>query len=145
MSRKAKAKLALRSASRKLTKAYRVLATYRPPITALALAAVAAAVFLMGGGLYDLIQNPEVIIPRPGTIWITYPYTLLDQVIMESLISMVLWAAGFAGLILIYESTKYASEPSRAYYRFIVGVFLVLLAYFAGRYMLYELKLKPTG
>ena len=145
MSKKAKARLALKSVSRKLFRAYRTLAAYKPPATALAIAAVAVIIFLLGGGLYDIIQSPEVVIPRPGTIWITYPYTLLEQVIMESLISMVLWAAGFAGLVLIYESTKYADKPSRAYYRFIVGVFLILLAYFAGRYMLHELKLKPTG
>ncbi len=145
MSRKAKARLALRTASRKLGRAYRTLASFKPSASAIALAAVLAAAFLLGGGLYNIIQSPRVVIPRPGTIWITYPYTMLDQVLMESLISMVLWGLGFAGLYLIYDSTKYADEPHRAYYRFVIGVFLVLLAYFAGRYMLYELKMKPSS
>ncbi|HEW89709.1 MAG TPA: hypothetical protein ENG43_00015 [Candidatus Bathyarchaeota archaeon] len=145
MGKKAKARLALKSASRKLGRAYRTLAAYKPPATAVAIAVVAVVAFLLGGGLYDLIHSPRVVIPRPGTIWITYPYTMLDQVLMESIISMMLWGLGFAGLFLIYESTKYADEPSRAYYRFIIGVFLLLLAYFAGRYMLYELKMKPGG
>ena len=144
MSRRAKARLAMRKASRRLARAYRLLSAYKPSPLVVALAAVAVAIFLFGGGVYDVVVKPVVAVPRPRSIWVAYPYTLLEQWLMESIISMVSFAMGFAGLFLIYESTKYADDPHRAYYRFIVGVLLLLAAYFMGQYMLRVQKLKTV-
>ena len=41
----------------------------------------------------------------------------------------MLYALGFAGLLAIYQSTKYAYKPRQAYMMLIIGVSLLLLAY----------------
>ena len=124
-----------------LTRAYRRLSAYKPSPFLLAVLAVAATIFLFGGGLYDLIMSPVVVIPRPGALWVTYPYTMLEQTLMESMISMLYFAFGFIGLYLMYESTKYASEPYRAWVRFILGLLILITVFVLGQYMLRVQKL----
>ena len=41
----------------------------------------------------------------------------------------MLYAIGFAGLLAVYQSTKYAYKPRQAYMMLIIGVTLLLLAY----------------
>ncbi len=142
MSRKAKAKLAMKSVSKTLARGYRRLSAYKPSPLVIALAAVAVAIFLFGGGIYDIVASPLAAIPQPHALWIAYPYTLIEQTLLESIISMLTFALGFVGLVLIYESTKYADEPHRAWYRFIAGVMLLLMAYFMGQYVLRVQKLR---
>ena len=144
MSRRAKAKLALKGVSSKLGRAYRRLSAYKPSPFVLALVCVAVAIFFFGGGIYDVVVKPAPAVLRPRSIWVAYPYTLLEQWLVESIISMVFFAMGFAGLVLIYESTKYANDPQRAYYRLIVGLLLFLLAFSMAQYMLRVQKLKMT-
>jgi len=141
MSKKAKARLAFRSISKALGRAYRRLSAYKPSPFVIAILAVAAAIFLFGGGIYDLIMSPIVYIPRPGAVWVTYPYTMLEQTLMESIISMLYFAFGFIGLYLMYESTKYADEPYRAWMRFLPGLLILLAAFILGQYMLRVQKL----
>ncbi|HDI01121.1 MAG TPA: hypothetical protein ENF78_01640 [Candidatus Bathyarchaeota archaeon] len=141
MSKRAKARLALRSISRALGRAYRRLSALKPSPFVVAIIAVAAAIFLFGGGIYDLIMNPVVYIPRAGAMWVTYPYTMLEQTLMESMISMLYFAFGFIGLYLMYESTKYADEPYRAWIRFIPGLLILIAAFVLGQYMLRVQKL----
>ncbi len=41
----------------------------------------------------------------------------------------MLYAIGFAGLLAVYQSTKYAYKPRQAYMMLVIGVTLLLLAY----------------
>lgn len=145
MGRLAKVKLALKSASRALGRAYRRMSAYKPSTLIFALAAVAVAIFLFGGGLYNVVQMPPVAIFTRTGILIAYPLTLLEQLIIESIISMILFALGFAGVLLIYDSTKYADDPQRAYYRFVIGIALLWISYILCRYLLWEWHLKAGG
>ena len=144
MGRWAKVKLAFKRISLSITRAYRKLTAYKPSTLVMAFVGAAVAIMLLGGLLYDITARPAVALPRPGAIWVAYPLTLLEQFLIESLEAMVFFALGFAGLLLIYESTKYADDPYRAAVRFVIGVVLLLGAFFACRYLL-TLKTRPTG
>jgi len=144
MGRWAKVKLAFKRISLSITRAYRKLTAYKPSALVMAFVGAAVAIMLLGGLLYDITARPAVALPRPGAIWVAYPLTLLEQSLLESLEAMVFFALGFAGLLLIYESTKYADDPYRAAVRFVIGVVLLLGAFFACRYLL-TLKTRPTG
>jgi hypothetical protein len=41
----------------------------------------------------------------------------------------MLYAIGFAGVLIIYQSTKYAYKPRQAYIMLFIGVALLFLAY----------------
>ncbi len=41
----------------------------------------------------------------------------------------MLYGIGFAGLLAVYQSTKYAYKPRQAYMMLVIGVTLLLLAY----------------
>ena len=57
-----------------------------------------------------------------------YP-ELSQQFIADTIISVMLYAIGFVGLLTIYQSTKYAYNPRQAYMMLVIGVTLLLLAY----------------
>jgi hypothetical protein len=45
------------------------------------------------------------------------------------MVAMILYAFGIAGLVIVYQSTKYAYKPRQAYMMFLMGVVLLFLAY----------------
>ncbi|MEM2546874.1 MAG: hypothetical protein QXM37_04505 [Candidatus Bathyarchaeia archaeon] len=90
---------------------------------------LAIAIFLFGGGIYNLVSRPipSYYSPSFGFLFIN-PY-LSDQFIWDSLIATTLYALGIIGTLLMYQSTKYASHPRQAYIMLIVGVMLIIIAY----------------
>ena len=90
---------------------------------------VAFAVFLFGGGLLTITTRPDIAIyTQQGRFLFLYP-ALDGQFVMDTFMSSMLYALGFTGLLLMYQSTKSAFKPRQAYIGMIVGVSLVLLAY----------------
>jgi len=126
MSKKVKRQMS--SASYSLTKLYKKLATAQPSSLAISALAIAAAVFLFGGGLYNIIMKPYPAVYYGGRFYLLYP-ELGSQFIFDSLISMILYALGIVGVISMYQSTKYAYKPRQAYMIFLVGIALILIAY----------------
>lgn len=126
MSRKAKKKLS--SLSYSTQKLYRKISTAKPSALVLSVVAVAIAVFLFGGGLYDIIMKPLPSVYYGGRFLFLYPQ-LSEQFIADSMIAMILYSLGIIGLIVMYQSTKYAYKPRQAYMMFLVGAVLLLIAY----------------
>ena len=84
----------------------------------------------MGGGIYDIIERPLPIgITRTGRVITFYPYGINEQLLGESLLVMMLYGLGVAGLILTYQSTKFAYRPRQAYILLLIGICLVMLSY----------------
>lgn len=113
---------------------YQRITTAKPSTFIVSAVVIAIAIFLFGGGLYDIIQKPlpAVYYQNPNTgqgqfIFI-YPQ-LSEQFLSDSLVSMILFALGIVGLILMYQSTKYAYKPRQAYMMFMVAVVLLFMAY----------------
>jgi hypothetical protein len=111
-----------------LSRWFNRISTTKPSSFVVSVIVISYAIFLFGGGLYTLISSPlPAFYTGKGFIFI-YP-DLGRQFISDSVISAMLYAIGFAGLLAIYQSTKYAYKPRQAYMMLIIGVTLLLLAY----------------
>ena len=121
------------SLRRSIEKAYWRITTYKPSTFVIALIAIAIAIFLLGGGIYDILESgsiPIAIYSSSSGFIFLYPYqSLSDQFIAESAFIMILYAIGFAGFYVTYQSTKYAYKPRQAYTMLIAGLMFILLAY----------------
>ncbi len=127
MSRKVKKEIT--SASFSMTKLYRRISTAKPSTLIVSMIAVSLAVFLFGGGLYDITIKPFPAVYVSNRFLFIYPQSLSDQFIAESLITMILFVMGMTGLLLMYQSTKYAFKPRQAYMMFLIGAVFLFLSY----------------
>ncbi len=127
MSRKVKKEIT--SASFSMTKLYRRISTAKPSTLIVSMIAVSLAVFLFGGGLYDITIKPYPAVYVSNRFLFIYPQSLTDQFIAESLIAMILFVMGMTGLLLMYQSTKYAFKPRQAYMMFTIGTVFLLMSY----------------
>jgi len=107
---------------------YKRISQVRFSINLLAVAVVAVAIFLFGGGLYDLTMKPYPAVYYGGRFLFVYPQ-LSEQFISESIVAMALYSLGVIGTALVYESTRYAFKPRQAYLMFLAGSFLLIVAY----------------
>ncbi|MDI6846639.1 MAG: hypothetical protein QMD13_05235 [Candidatus Bathyarchaeia archaeon] len=126
MSRKVKKQVS--SLSYSINRFYRKISTAKPSTLILSVIAIAIAVFLFGGGLYNIIMKPLPSVYYGGRILVLYPQ-LSEQFITDSIIAMILYSLGIIGLIAMYQSTRYAYKPRQAYMMFLVGIVLLLLSY----------------
>jgi len=106
---------------------WRILAA-KPSIFIVAAIVTAFSLFLLAGGIYDILEQPLSAISWSGRVLFFYPY-LQAQVIIESAGVMVAYAMGVAGILLMYQSTKYAYKPRQAFMMLLSGVILILIAY----------------
>ena len=111
-----------------LSRWFRKISTARPSSFIISIIVIAYAVFLFGGGLYTLISSPLPAFYTGKSFIFLYP-DLGQQFISDSIIAIMLYGIGFAGLLAIYQSTKYAYKPRQAYMMLVIGVTLLLLAY----------------
>ena len=123
-----KVKREISSLSFSMSKLYRKISTIKPSTLILSIIAMAFAIFLFGGGLYDIIMKPLPAVYYGGRFVFLYPQ-LSEQFISDSIVAMILYTLGISGTIIMYQSTKYAYKPRQAYMMFLVGVVLLFLAY----------------
>jgi len=123
-----KVKREISSMSFTMNKFYRRISNIRPSAMILSILAMAFAVFLFGGGLYDIIMKPYPAVYYGGRFIFLYP-DLSMQFIGDSIEAMMLFTLGVIGLVAVYQSTKYAYKPRQAYMLFLVGVVLLFLTY----------------
>ncbi|MBS7633800.1 hypothetical protein KEJ15_09370 [Candidatus Bathyarchaeota archaeon] len=116
------------SLSFSFSRLYRKIATAKPSTLMLSAIVLSFTIFLFGGGLYDIIMKPLPAVYYSGRFIFLYPQ-LSEQFISDSIIATILYTFGIAGLLLLYQSTKYAYKPRQAYMTFIAGIILVMLAY----------------
>ena len=105
------------------------MVTAKPSIFVTAVLVVAASLFLLGGGIYDILEKPLFAIVASGRIITYYPYDVNAQFLVESIIVMVIYAIGIVGFLLTYQSTKYAYSSRQAYRLLLVGCILIIVAY----------------
>jgi hypothetical protein len=120
------------SVSFSLSRWFRRLSTNAPSTFLITVVGISYTVFLLGGGLYTLI-GPDAAAHQPsayynGRFYFLYP-DISHQFISDTIISAVLYALGFVGLLVIYQSTKSAYKPRQAYMMLVIGVTFLLLAY----------------
>jgi VIT1/CCC1 family predicted Fe2+/Mn2+ transporter len=100
-------------------------------------------VFLLGGGLYDVIQAPLPAATYQGRILIVYP-GLSEQFLGDSAVAMMIYSVGIAGILLMYQSTRYAFKPRQAYLMLMIGLVFLFVAYvFLEATIAYKIAGKP--
>jgi len=126
MSKKVKRQASSMSFS--LSRWFSKISTTKPSSLVISIVVIAYTIFLFGGGLYTIISSPLPAFYTGSGFIFLYP-ELGRQFIADTVISVMLYAIGFAGLLAIYQSTKYAYKPRQAYMMLVIGVTLLLLAY----------------
>ena len=116
------------SLSFSVNRLYRTIANAKPSNLLIPTLAVALAVFLFAGGVYDLIQRPLAAVYYNNQFLFLNPY-LTEQFVSDSILAAIIYSLGVIGLIAVYQSTRYVYKPRQAYMMLIIGLALALMAY----------------
>ena len=113
-----------------LQKTYERIITAKPSLFFVGASAVVVSLFLLGGGIYDILTTDIAVayFPPGGKIIVFYP-SLAEQFLLESMLVMIFGAIGFAGFLIAHRSTKYAYSPRQAYRFLLVGCVLLIIGY----------------
>ena len=103
------------------------ISSIRPSSFSITLIVIAYAIFLFGGGLFTIVL--PIFPPYINNNFLFIYPELASQFISDTVIAATLYVMGFAGLLALYQSTKYAYKPRQAYMTAIIGVSLLLIAY----------------
>jgi hypothetical protein len=117
------------SVSFSFNKWFKKILTAHPSELLISVVIIGYAVFMFGGGLYTVTS--EGILHNAyinNKFYFLYP-SLSEQFTADTVISVMLYLMGFAGLLTVYQSTKSASKPRQAYMLLAVGISLVVLSY----------------
>ncbi len=101
----------------------------------LALVLILISIFILGGGMYDVIMRPLILLPTSTTTQFFY-FGLRDQSLTESLVFMVLLTIGVSGLYLSSRSSKLIYRPREASIMLFIGVALIITAFLCCEYIL---------
>ncbi|MEM2111624.1 MAG: hypothetical protein QXX08_07080 [Candidatus Bathyarchaeia archaeon] len=111
--------------------------TYRPSRYLIAAVLMGSAIFLLGGGVYDILIQPYALLPVSGRYIFFYPYYLHEQLLNESIGIMILYALGVLGLFFIYRSTRYVRNPRQFSFALRISVILFVIAFIAVEVILF--------
>ena len=112
-----------------LQKAYERIITAKPSLFIVSAIVLAVTIFFLGGGVYTILMQPLVpYISSTGQILAFYP-GLNEQFVLGSIIVMISYALGVAGLLFAYRSTKYAHSPRQAYIYLLMGSLGIIVGY----------------
>ena len=133
------------SLNRFFRKAYWRLSIYKPSYTLFGLISIGVAIFLLGGGVYDILlaKDPTRVLENPQFVylyWIFYP-RLDKELLSGSIIVMVLYTLGTLGLLMAYQSSKYARNPRHATILLLIGVAFTLVAFALIESVIYNYKM----
>lgn len=110
----------------RLQKTYDRLLTFKPSWFVIAIFAVAASIFLLAGGIYNMIIQESPYVFASDRLYIFYPSSS-RQFALEPILTSIFYAIGFAGFLVAYRSTKYAYNPRNAYRFLLVGIVLLII------------------
>lgn len=120
-----------------LRKTYRKLTTAKPSVFIVAAIIAGLSIFFLGGGVYDILEKPLVAIPIGSTVLFFYPGTIQEQTILDSFFVMISYFFGLVGLLLVYQSTRYAYRPRQAFILLLMGAMFILIAYYNIENLIY--------
>ncbi len=101
-------------------------------------AVVLFCIFIMGGGIYNILESPPSIIPLQNGYSSLHPYSN-EQTSTEGFVIMMINGAIIAGFYMTYRSTQVAYNRTAANRWLMVGIILIILG-FGGNYLILRLK-----
>ena len=99
---------------------------------------VAFCVFILGGGIYNILDNPPSLIPIQNRYSSLHPY-MSEQTSTEGYVIMVINAFTILGFYMTYRSTQIAYNRTSANRWLMGGIALIMLG-FGGNYLIIQLK-----
>lgn len=129
------------SLSFSLSKWFSKISTTKPSSLLITVVVMGTALFLLGGGLYDIINQPLPAVYYNSRFYFLYP-SVSEQFIFDTVVSVMLYLVGFVGLLTLYQSSRHAYNPRQAYMTMIIGATLLLIAYL---FLEYFIHLKLIG
>ena len=124
-----------------LSRWFRRVSTMKPSNLLFTIIIMSGSVLLLGGIVYDVVIQPLPAVYVNNRFYFLYPQ-LNEQFIFDTVVSGILYVAGFIGLLAIYQSARNAYNPRQAYMTMIVGATLVLISYI---FLEYFIRLKASG
>ena len=95
-------------------------------------------IFILGGGFYNILENPYTVIPFQGGYLTLHPY-FTEQTVYESFFVMLANVSMFLGLWLSYQSTQVSYDRIKANRYILIGIGFTL-AGLTGNYLILEMK-----
>jgi len=102
--------------------------SYRPSNSMIALIIVLVSIFILGGGVYDIMQKPISVLPTPSNP-VFYYSGLSDQTLNESMIFILFLIIGISGGYISFRSTRHAYRPREAKMFIAIGVTMLIVAF----------------
>jgi O-antigen ligase len=110
---------------------------FKPSTVLLTGIIIAVSIFILGGGVFDLLEHPLALLPTSSGSWLFIYPGLYSQTWNESIFSMSLLALGIAGTFVCYRSTRYAFKPRQATILLLLGTVLIVISILGFEYALY--------
>ncbi len=105
----------------------------------ISLAVVGFCLFVIGGGIYNILEQPNSIISLSSSQFSSlHPYTS-EQTSTEAYVVMLVDSFLIAGLYMTYRSTQIAYDRSAANRWLMMGIILIIIG-FGGNYALLRIK-----
>lgn len=109
------------------------------PKNYISFAVVIFCLFVIGGGVYNILEEPNSIIAISSTSYSSlHPYTS-DQTSTEAYVVMLIDSFIIAGLYMTHKSSQIAYDRSKANMYLMIGIILIVLG-FGGNYAILRIK-----
>jgi hypothetical protein len=95
-------------------------------------------VFIIGGGFYNLLENPPIAIPLQSGVSSLHPY-MTDQTVTEGYVVMLTNLFMVIGFWLTYKASQVAYDKQKANRYLAFGIFLIILG-LASNYAILNIK-----
>ena len=105
----------------------------------ISLIVVGFCLFIIGGGIYNILEQPNSIISLSSSQYSSlHPYTS-EQTSTEAYVVMLVNSFLIAGLYMTYRSTQIAYDRTAANRWLMMGIVLIIIG-FGGNYALLRIK-----
>ena len=100
-------------------------------------------VFVMGGGIYNILEHPRSIIPLQNGYTSIHPY-MSEQTSTEGDMIMLINGLMIMGFYMTYRSTQIAYNKKSANMWLLAGIILIIMG-FTGNYVIMNVKQSLMG
>ena len=94
------------------------------------IAIYAFSIFLLAGGIFDIVENTQPVIGSGNNILFLYP-GLQSQTTYESIGAAILFAVSLGGTYLMYQSTRKVHEPRYSSQLLLFGSLIFVFGFLA--------------
>lgn len=102
------------------------ISAIKPSNSIIILIILALSIFILGGGVYDIMEQPLAVLPTPGNPGY-YP-DIARQFLTESISFIFFLIIGISGGYIAFRSTRYAYRPREAQMFLAIGIIMLFMA-----------------